>query len=280
MVNLEKTHLGPLDRIRAHLDGLTGVSHRLGTWFLEVGHEYDPDRLTTGHIARTLQTSRAAVVRFCKQIGYPGFTEFKAELTRLPDQSTREIRNAAPAISPHVRQTLDMTWRSMESTLNLVSTSGFRQLIDYICRASMVVWFGMPGDAALLAHSAEHKMLRAALSARAISDVNQLEVIGLTMRAGDIIIFLSQSGKWAPVARTFPYFQERGCRVAVITSNATSIMARSADLCLLTAVEEYTLNGNPLALRAPIWALIDVIVVETIARLRPGALGAEHPGVP
>lgn len=65
-----------ISRIRNKYDQMSEAERHLANYFLE--HEYDPDmELNIKDIAARASTSIATVVRFCKTIGYKGFSEFK-----------------------------------------------------------------------------------------------------------------------------------------------------------------------------------------------------------
>lgn len=74
--------------------------------------------------------------------------------------------------------------------------------------------------------------------------------------AGDVVIFISNSGETAEMRATVLAVKNNGCKVIGVSGNANSWLARQSDVHLLAAVEE---EGGPLN-RAP----RDSILTETL----------------
>ncbi len=262
--------LGPITTMRAHLDTLEGVSLRIASWFMQKRpEELQIKDLTTGKIAAELGVSRAGVVRFCYKLGYASFAAFKTalltELLNAADHTLPENLTCFPSGAQHV---IEKTLPSLSLTLETLDPASFDKAVESLCRASMVIWFGCPGDSAYLAMSGEHKMTRSSLRARAVSDIRELEVLSRIVTAGDVVVVISQSGRWGYVASALPAFRERGCTIITITSQAHSLLARSADIVLLTAVRDITLGGEALGLRAAQLMVVDMLVMEAVHRLQ------------
>ncbi|MGI6543487.1 MAG: MurR/RpiR family transcriptional regulator [Limnochordia bacterium] len=269
----------PLHRIHALIDQMSGVTYRIGRWFLQ--HDPTDVSFTTSQIAEELNTSRATVVRFCQRLGYEGFPEFKQAWVRqaitadAPDDAVQDIQLPGAA-----RFVLTETWEAVKATPQTVDPVVFEKIVADMCAASLTVWCGLPGDAALIAQSGDHKMTRAALPSRWVSDIDGLQAVGRMVKPGDVLVVISHSGRWPWVAEEMAAFRERGCRVVIITSKVSSLMARAAEYVLLTPAWELQLQDKPMALRASQWMLVEMLVIETIKRTRSDQLtGVGDPAV-
>lgn len=264
--------------IRARVDGLSGNSLTLARWFINLRPgEIPHTKFTTGEISRRTGLSRSAVVRFCKELGYDGFADFKAAWIKSSagERPTREF----PHFSPAADRVIDMVLPSMAATLASVDPKEYERAVQALCNASTVVWFGIPGDAAFLAQSGEHKMIRAALSARSASDVRSLSDLSRLVKEGDVLVVISQSGNVKVIAGLFPEFKKRGATIVAITSQVKSVLTDAADIILLTAARNVTLGGAPLGLRAPQLLLLDMLVLDVIERVAEVPLEWDDPAL-
>jgi len=266
--------IGPITRMRACLDTLDGVFLRMASWFMQLTPEnIQVEELTTGKIAAKLGISGASVVRFCYKLGYPNFASFKmALMVELLDPAASAAAESRLNYPPAASKVIERTLPSMSLTLKTINPALFNRAVEAMCRASMVIWYGFPGDSAHLAMSGEHKMTRSSLRARATTDIRELEALTRIISPGDVVIAISQSGRWEGAARAMEEFRKRHGTIICITGQADSVMARAADIILLTAARDISLGGEPLALRAAQLMLIDMLVLEVASRLQSVSL--------
>ena len=90
-----------------------------------------------------------------------------------PDDAVQDIQLPGAA-----RFVLTETWEAVKATPQTVDPVVFEKIVADMCAASLTVWCGLPGDAALIAQSGDHKMTRAALLSRWVSDIDGLQAVG------------------------------------------------------------------------------------------------------
>lgn len=83
--------MNPLDRIQSYFDDFTTTDKELAIYFINNPHEIVTK--TTEHISKEAKTSKAAISRFCKKIGYSGFSEFRYDLSRFLVGHNSELSN-------------------------------------------------------------------------------------------------------------------------------------------------------------------------------------------
>ncbi len=260
-----RKEVDPVSAIRARVDRLSGNALKLATWLINLRPgEIPHTQFTTGEISRLTGLSRSAVVRFCQELGYDGFADFKAAWIKA---STDPTATGPARFTPAANRVIEMVLPSMTTSLDTLSPPEYERAVDALCGASLVVWFGIPGDSALLAQSAEHKMTRGALSARSAQDARELGHLSRLVKEGDVLVVLSQSGHVEVIADLFIEFHRRGASIVAITSQVKSILTDAADIVLLTAARNVTLGGTPLGLRAPQLLLVDMLVLDVIERM-------------
>lgn len=256
----------PLERIRASMSQMTGVTLQIARWFLQ--HDPTDVTFTTTNVADEVRTTRATVVRFCQRLGYSGFPEFKEawidEAVAARGRLDAPTRTGLPQVAEHV---YNLSSDAIRSIIQIVDAQVFERTVQAMCQASLTVWCGLPGDAALIAQSGDHKMTRAALRSKWVSDIQGLQSVAKMMAPGDVLIVISHSGHWKWVADEMQAFRKRGCQVAIVTNSPHSVMAKAADLVLVTPARQLHVHGKPMALRASQWMIVEMLVLETMTRV-------------
>ncbi len=258
----------PLAAIRSRLDSLTGNSLILARWFLQgQAQELAPSLFTTGEIARRTGVSRSSVVRFCQELGYDGFAEFRAawigQVTAQRETTPAAVATKFPRAAAKV---VEMTVPSIAETLEAVDPAAFERAVEALCNATMTIWYGLEGDSAYLAMSGAHKMIRSALRAGAAASETDLSHRVNLVEKGDVVVVISQSGRVETIAHILHEVKARQITIVGITSKIASQLAGLADILLLTAARDVILGKLPLGLRAAQLLLVDMLVLEVAAR--------------
>lgn len=102
------------------------------------------------------------------------------------------------------------------------------------------------------------------------------------LKAGDVVIFISNSGETAEMKATVTAVKNNGCRLIGVSGNASSWLAKESDVHLLTHVDE---EGGPLN-RAPRNSILaETLVLQALsvllqadANIDPKQYVKWHPG--
>lgn len=73
--------MNPLDRIQSYYEEFTATDRELAIYFINNPHTLVTK--TADFISKETKTSKAAISRFCKKIGYSGYSEFRYDLSRF-----------------------------------------------------------------------------------------------------------------------------------------------------------------------------------------------------
>ncbi len=100
--------------------------------------------------------------------------------------------------------------------------------------------------------------------------------------AGDVCLFVSNSGETAELLELLPYLQHRGAPVLAVVGNMTSTLARRADVVLDASVEQEAcpLNLAPTTSTTVALAVCDALAMALmgVKRLTPEDFALNHPG--
>ncbi|MBP6902014.1 MAG: glucokinase [Burkholderiaceae bacterium] len=233
-------------------------------------------------IAKAAQVSQPTVIRFCRSLGCEGLSDFKLRLASgltgtLPithvqvtnDDSTVELGtkvlgNSASAIL------------QMRSQLN-------REMIDRAIEllvSANRVEFCTVGQYGAVAIDAQFKFLRFGIPAGAYTDPRmQLLAVGV-LKAGDVAVVISASGRLPELLEVADRAHERGAKVIAITSSQ-SPLARKADTVLAVDHVEDAATQVPMIGRILQLLVIDILTVGVAMRRQPaGGLALPVPAEP
>jgi DNA-binding MurR/RpiR family transcriptional regulator len=94
------------------------------------------------------------------------------------------------------------------------------------------------GTSAQVAEDASNKLLRAGCNSSAYADTHMQAIAVSQLRAGDVVIGISQSGSSKDVVEAMKIARGHGATTISITSKERSPIARQSDILLLTDTEE------------------------------------------
>jgi arabinose-5-phosphate isomerase len=99
--------------------------------------------------------------------------------------------------------------------------------------------------------------------------------------AGDVCVFISNSGETAELLELLPYMQHRGAPVLAVVGNTSSTLARRADVVLDASVEQEAcpLNLAPTTSTTVALAVCDALAMAVmgVKRLTPEDFALNHP---
>ncbi len=184
----------------------------------------DPERvpyLSVAELAEQADTSYSSVVRFCKLIGYSGYSEFKTELAMYSyDISASlhyEFKNEDKDTAALVKNLLQTNCRLLENAAERLDYERLDQAADALLRAPIVYIFGNVYSG-LNASTFQARLKSIGIPAFLSSDHIGGMQDCVAMKKGDVLLAISQSGfskDTLDVARTA---FEKGCTVIVLTT--------------------------------------------------------------
>ncbi|MCK9223100.1 MAG: MurR/RpiR family transcriptional regulator [Limnochordia bacterium] len=257
---------GPRMRIRAQLNNLNGVSLSIAKWLLQFDEiQSDPADLTTGMIARELEVSRAAVVRFAQKLGYTGFVEFRnawIQETKPPSFQPEQNQPLPKAMDAAVK----MTSAAINDLLTSLNTREWRRAVEMICTAKTITWYGV-GQSRPIAMMGDQRLTAALRYSRMVNDFHELNEVAPVIGDGDVIIIVSHTGIWKNITELLEPCKGRGTKIIVLTGQPDSVIGRFADLVLLAPSREITVNKSAQVLYGPKALLMDMLLFEVIQQL-------------
>ncbi len=209
---------------------------RVADWLFSHSGEVLP--YTISDLASKSGSSEATIVRFSKRLGCNGYQQLKIVLAQESEKKiiTPTITESDDCYSIFEKVCND-AYMSLERTKKTLSAEAMTQAANLISAAGRVVLIGL-GTSASVAEDASNKFLRAGCNSASYSDTHMQAIAVSQLKAGDVVIGISQSGASKDIVDALKIAKHRGASTIAVTSKERSPVTRQSDVVLLTDTEE------------------------------------------
>lgn len=270
---------GVLARVRAQLPELTGALLRVAERVLA-----DPPaaaRATIVELAERSGTSPATVTRFCRVLGFEGYSDLRLGIAGETGRAARaagwsvdigrEIRPTDP-LDRVLGQIVAADTQAMHDTVALLDLAQVAAAADAIAAAARTDIYGAAGSA-LVGAELQLSLHRIGVPAWAWADVHSGLASAAVLAPGDVAVAVSHSGQTRETAEMLAEAGSRGATTVAVTGFPRSPLAEAADLVLATA----PIRTSPATPPAPGQAPALGPAAGPPRSFRPDALSARHP---
>ena len=250
---MDKTTLN----IKILYDKMGKAEKRIADWLMENPGEIIP--LSIVELAERCGCGEATIVRFARRLGFSGYQDMKISLAQESNTGSVSTSIGASDTAGEIYQKVcNDIYCARESTKPVLSGEALQAACEHISRARRIVIFGL-GNSASIARDAEHKFLRAGLSAVAYSD-NHMQVIAAShLSPEDVVLAISHSGSSKDIIDALQIAKNLGVTTITITNAGKSPIQAYSDILLHTSSDETKYNILALNSRIAQLAIINVI---------------------
>lgn len=171
-------------------------------------------------IAEALYTSPASIIRFCKKLGFSGFSEFKAalrvEIRQEPDTQKSEVRP------------IDFL-RDIHKTTQLIQEETIEQILELIHTKNRIEVYAV-GSSRMVANEFAKRLQLIKKAARCYDDSSLMNVSAKQLTENDLVIALSASGESSLVIAAANMAKSKGASIVSITSLGSNTLSDVADI--------------------------------------------------
>lgn len=251
---------GTMKLIEGMLKDLSPSERKIADFVLE-----KPDEvlsLTANQLGERSHTSSAAVIRFCKSIGFKGFQQLKLRLAgdSHQDKST-EFRDIQPGESP-AEVVSKMTTNSMQTikeTADILNIDDLTEVIKALDQVNRIHFFGV-GASNIIAQDAQLKFSRINKHTTAFADFHIASMHVANSGPGDVVFGISFSGETKEVLKILELANEKGATTIALTKFGPSTIAKTASICLRTsASKETTFRSSATSSRIAQLHVLDIL---------------------
>lgn len=216
-------------------------------------------------IAKHLEVGEATLVRFCRTIGFKGFSDFKLELSiELATKDNNDETVLETEIMPSddsltIAQKLQAAVSNvMEETVNLLDLKQLEQVVKAIKKARRIFLFGV-GSSGVTAEDAKNKLMRIGFQVDATGNNHFMYMQAALLTPSDVAIGLSHSGYSAETAHTLKIAKQNGATTVALTHSLRSPVTEYADYVLVNGNKQRKLQGDSIGTKIAQLFVLDLI---------------------
>jgi DNA-binding MurR/RpiR family transcriptional regulator len=252
-----------LDTIGALQSSLTKTEKRIASAILT-----SPDLLnqcSLSEVAAKLDVGEATFIRFCRTLGFKGYTDFKLDLAiELATQNkengflldTDIASEDGPAeIALKLQTALNSV---LAETINLLDFQELEKVVETIRQSKRIFVFGV-GSSGLTAEDAKHKFLRIGLQVDALTNNHFMYMQASLLNSDDIVIGISHSGYSIETTQALKIAKANGAKTVALTHNLRSPITEVADFVLINGNRQGQLQGDSIGTKISQLFVMDLI---------------------
>lgn len=255
---------GLMMRIRFQLPSLPRAERVVAEALLE-----NPEAisgLTLAQLAKETGSSDASIIRFCRRMGFKGYTDFKnAFICRRDLNEEDEEKENQDSMMVILKKVFKGNMQTLTDTLSLATTN-YDEALNAMVNAKSIHFFGV-GDAYAVCQLAHMKISRLGISGSAYSDVTQQLVAAANIKPGDVAFSVSYEGRSRNVVEAMKIAKERGAVTICITKMNKSPLLHYVDIALFISVSDLTIGREKVARRVADQAILDALFVGMSIRM-------------
>lgn len=238
-------------------------------------HPAAPVELTITELADRAGTSPATVTRFCRALGFDGYTQFRvgvaseigrgdAEESWQADIGSEFAVDDSPGTVLHTLVALHV--KSLESTAAGLDLDAVMQVAGAIASAKHVDIYGV-GGSGVIAREFQARLYRIGVSAHAWSDVHDGLTSAVMQNARSVAIGVSSTGRTEETVQMLSQAGAAGAFTVAITYDADSWLAGLADVSLATAEPSRYLRPDDLSVKHSQLLVLDLLYLLVAQRM-------------
>jgi DNA-binding MurR/RpiR family transcriptional regulator len=245
---------GVLDRIKTLQSQMPATMAKIAAVLIDDPRA--PLNLSITELAERAGTSAASVTRFCRMIGYSGYSPLRVGIAEDLGRGGRAAwiadigRSFGPDDPPdEIRQSLLNTHvLSLQTTAGLLDLPAAIRVARAIVKARHVDVYGV-GGSALTALETEARLYRIGINVHTWAEVHNGLTSAAILDKKCVAIGISNTGRTEETIEMLSLAKASGAHTVAITGNPDSPLARIADEVLIAAAPEGYLKPADLSAR-------------------------------
>ncbi|MDR0920948.1 MAG: MurR/RpiR family transcriptional regulator [Lactobacillales bacterium] len=215
-------------------------------------------------LSNQLGIADSTFFQFTKKLGFNGFKEFKLAMLReendLAAISVHENITAEDTELAMAQKVFASNLSTLTDTQKLLNQEKLKTAAQMINQSQRLYLFGI-GGSEIVAADAYHKFLRSPIAVFHSSDFHIQLMEAALLNENDCVIVISHSGKSRETILIAKTAKEAHAKVIVVTSQATSPLAKLGDVVFISISEETEFRSEALASRIAQLSIMDCLYV-------------------
>lgn len=216
-------------------------------------------------VAKQLDVGEATFIRFCRTLGFKGYTDFKLELAielATQNQDNRVLldtdvseSDTSKDIAEKLKVSLDNV---IEETINLLDFNVLEKVVEELRKAKRIFLFGV-GSSGLTAEDAKHKLMRIGLQTNAVTNNHFMYMQAALVKEGDLVIGISHSGYSEEIVKSLRFSRANKATTVAITHNLRSPVTEEANYVLINGNRQGHMQGDSIGTKMSQLFVLDLI---------------------
>lgn len=223
--------------------------------------------LTLAELAAETGSSDASIIRFCKRMGFSGYTDFKNAFISA-DYEELETDTVSSSDKEDMTSILKKVFQgniqTLMDTLSLAS-SNYEEAVEAMYNAKSIHFFGV-GDAYAVCLLAHMKISRLGITGSAYSDVMQQLITAGNLGPQDVAFAVSYEGRSKNVLEAMKMAKKNGATTICITKMIKSPLIKLTDIALFISISDLTIGREKVTRRVADQAILDALFVGISAK--------------
>lgn len=199
----------------------------------------NPDCLTgatANSLAEASGTSPATVIRFCRKLGFGGFTELKNSAANYIVETARDMSlHRGDDVKTVKSKVISYTKMIMDQLDEILEERALEEAARLIAGARSLVIVS-EGGSGTISRAAYDIFLKLAIPCRCVEDLIFQAMEISMMDKDDLLLIIVNSGRTWNVLQNAAYAKERGIKIVGIVGPANSPLSKYLDVEILTSV--------------------------------------------
>lgn len=242
-------------------DTLTPAEKKLADYVLQYPSE--TASLSAKDLAQRSGTASSAVIRFCRTLGYTGFSDFKLQLAVSLSRHTPASYMAGATKGDSSSVVLDKIFaaniKALQDTSARLDRATFCQVVDLLSVARRIHIYGVGTSAGMVAEL-QHRLMILGLQSQSFTDVASMRLSTINLQPGDAVIGISHSGRTAATVDTLELSRQAGATTICLTSYGGSPITAISDHVLTVFCDETQYPIEAVSARLAQLGVIDALV--------------------
>ncbi|APX94790.1 transcriptional regulator [Halomonas sp. 1513] len=248
------------DELRSRMEHFRRSEQKVARFVLRNPEEVIHMRIVD--LATEAKVSEPTVVRFCRALGCNGFQDFKLKLAQMlatGSQFAQFSMNDDDSVAEFSHSIFDSTVGTLLSVRDRLDNDLLSKAISALAMANRVEFYGF-GASGAVAFDAQHKFFRLQISTSAYADPHMQNMSAVTLKPGDVVVAISQTGRTKALVASVQLAREVGATVIGLCPSG-SPLADEVSIPLYIDVHEDIEIYTPMSSRIAHLVLIDVLAV-------------------
>ena len=223
--------MNPFERLDFYKSNYTKSEKIIYEWIKKNPSTVVKDSIES--LAEEISTSKSAIIRFSKKIGYSGFAEFKFELSRYIISGIRENKNENMDIS---RCITSLYAGYIKQINDFIDLKNIKTIAKTLSNARRVKILGK-NRTGLSALQFRYRLTKIGFDAEAITDGILMNQMQESLTKGDVVLIFTTRAEDLQYYELIKNISKNGVTTIVVTCTETKLIKQSNYHILLPSIE-------------------------------------------